>query len=321
MTQAQQHGIPESAAQPQPRFETCHECGAPLDRQQRYCVNCAARRSDIANPAGQYFAAATRSRKQATVRRTSDPKTSRAAAVGFFALLPIAVAIGVVVGRANGGNDNQAILDALRHQGTAVAAAPGAATTSSSGGGSASKLTSDQATGPVTTDFKLKDGYTVKIGTVPGNADAGGAAKAKQDAEKKGAKDVGVIVPSDFTIEPRQPGGAYILYSGQFKSKGDATKALASLKGKFKGAEVLHVQSTVDSTGAPVIAHTKFGEVHSVTNYKPPPAKIKKDTQIVNQIAHEGGANYLKTQQQLPDVISVGGDPSNAPPLPGGPQP
>ena len=25
-------------------YEPCEECGAPLDPQQRYCVNCAARR-------------------------------------------------------------------------------------------------------------------------------------------------------------------------------------------------------------------------------------------------------------------------------------
>ena len=48
---------------------------------------------------------------------------SRAAAVGFFALLPIAVAIGVVVGRSDsGGGDNEALLQALRQQEAATAA-------------------------------------------------------------------------------------------------------------------------------------------------------------------------------------------------------
>jgi len=47
-----------------PQYESCQECGAPLDRQQRYCVNCAARRSDASNPAARYFAAASRDRRR-----------------------------------------------------------------------------------------------------------------------------------------------------------------------------------------------------------------------------------------------------------------
>ena len=44
----------------QSEYEPCQECGAPLDAQQRYCVNCAARRANGANPASRYFAAASR---------------------------------------------------------------------------------------------------------------------------------------------------------------------------------------------------------------------------------------------------------------------
>src|ERR1700710_2871585 len=61
---------------------------------------------------------------------------SRAAAVAFFALLPIAVAIGVVVGRSgNDSGENEALLEALHRQEVAQASTPaaGAATTASSG--------------------------------------------------------------------------------------------------------------------------------------------------------------------------------------------
>ena len=63
-------------------FEPCQECGAPMDRLQRYCVNCAARRGDADNPSSQYFAAASRWRRRGGQRRTPPPGNgSRAAAV------------------------------------------------------------------------------------------------------------------------------------------------------------------------------------------------------------------------------------------------
>ena len=100
------------------QYEPCEECGAPLDPQQRYCVNCAARRGNGANPASRYFAAMSqRARRPAARPPVKGASNSRAAAVAFFALLPIAVAIGVVVGR--GGSDsgeNEALLEALRRQ-------------------------------------------------------------------------------------------------------------------------------------------------------------------------------------------------------------
>jgi hypothetical protein len=111
-------------------YEPCEECGAPLDPQQRYCVNCAARRGSGTNPASRYFATMSKRARRPATRPPAKPATSRAAAVGFFALLPIAVAIGVLVGRSGTGNNYQALLEALRHQNaTAAATSAGPATT------------------------------------------------------------------------------------------------------------------------------------------------------------------------------------------------
>ena len=98
-----------------PQYESCEECGAPLDPQQRYCVNCAARRGNGANPASRYFAAMSKRAHRPPLRAPAkNASNSRAAAVGFFALLPIAVAIGVVVGRSgNDSGENEALLEAL----------------------------------------------------------------------------------------------------------------------------------------------------------------------------------------------------------------
>ena len=52
----------------QPGYEPCEECGAPLDPQQRYCVNCAARRGNGANPSSRYFAAMSKRARRPMAR-------------------------------------------------------------------------------------------------------------------------------------------------------------------------------------------------------------------------------------------------------------
>jgi hypothetical protein len=200
------------------QYEACEECGAPLDPQQRYCVHCAARRGNGANPASRYFAAMSKRARRPPARPAAKASGSRAAAVGFFALLPIAVAIGVVVGRAGSGEDNGALVQALREQNAAFAkAAP-------------------SQTAPVETS----------------------QAKSKQ--------------------------------AKQAPSKG----------------------------GGKVVAQTKNGTVHQVTGFKPTKQKTEEDTKLVEGNVEQTGSTYIEAQQNLPDVIVVGGDPGSAPAAPGG---
>jgi len=211
----------EAVRRPQ-AFEPCEECGAAMDPQQRYCVNCAARRGNGANPASRYFATMSKRARRPLARPAAkQAPTSRAAAVGFFALLPIAVALGVMVGRSGSGEDNSdALLQALRErQGAAVAAAP--ATT---------------------------------------------AATPRAKKAAKGAKE---------------------------KAKGE---------GK-------------------VIAHTANGDVHSVTDFHASKQKEEEDTQIVAENPEQTGENYIKAQQNLPDVIVVGGEGGSTSPAPSGVEP
>ncbi len=202
------------------QYESCEECGTPLDPQQRYCVNCAARRGNGANPSSRYFAAMSkRAHRPAPRPPAKAASNGRAAAVGFFALLPIAVAIGVVVGR--GGNDsgeNEALLEALRNQPATVA------------------------------------------GTSAGATSAASADKAKK-----------------------------------------ARQAKKSTKG-----------------GGKVVAKTSNGTVHQVLGYKPPAKKVEEDTRLVEENPEQTGANYIKAQQNLPDVIVVGGEGGSAPAAAGG---
>lgn len=204
------------------RYEPCEECGAPMDPQQRYCVDCAARRGNGANPSSRYFAAMSkRARRPLSAPPPKASPTSRAAAVGFFALLPLAVALGVMVGRNNSsGNDNEALLQALRER-QATAAATASPTT-----------------------------------TAAASPKAGKKAKAGQ----------------------------------------------ASGKGEGK-----------------VLAKTKNGTVHSVTDFHASKQKEEEDTQIVEEAPEQTGENYVKAQQGLPDVIVVGGSGGGS--APSGPEP
>jgi hypothetical protein len=207
----------------QSQYEPCEECGAPLDQQQRYCVECAARRGNGANPSSQYFAAMSkRARRPLAQPQAKAGSGSRAAAVAFFALLPVAVAVGVVVGRSGSDGTDDALLQALRQQDAAVAS------------------TGAAAPGPV----------------------AAGTAKSK--GAKAGKQDKG---------------------------------------------------------GGKVIAETKNGAVHQITGFEPTRQKTEEDTRIVESNVKQSGATYIEAQQNLPDVIVVGGDPDEAPALPTGSQP
>jgi hypothetical protein len=209
-------------------YEPCEECGAPLDPQQRYCVNCAARRGNGSNPSSRYFAAMSKKARRPLLKgQTRQGGGSRAAAVGFFALLPIAVALGVVVGRSGSGDHNEeALLRALKRQEATreVAAAP------------------TEPTGATTT----------------GKAKAG--AKNAKNSKKTAAKN-----------------------------------AKAAKEGPGK-----------------VLNKTKNGVVHEVTGYKPTKQSEEADTKIVEENPEQTGENYIKAQQNLPDVTVVGGEGTGA---------
>jgi hypothetical protein len=199
-------------------YEPCQECGTPMDPQQRYCVNCAARRGNGANPSSRYFAQVNRKAKRPlTVAKKEKPSPgSRAAAVGFFALLPIAVALGVVVGRgdSSGGGDSAALLQALRAQ--QATAATGA------------------TTAPTTTS------------------------------------------------------------TAKSKKQGKETKA-------------------EEKNGEGKVTKTNNGDVHEITHFKASKAKEEADTKLVEENPEQVGNDYIKAQQNLPDVITIGGEGGSAP--------
>jgi hypothetical protein len=211
-------------------IEPCEECGAPMDPQQRYCVECAARRGNGSNPSSRYFAAMSKkSRRPLTKSQAKSPGGgSRAAAVGFFALLPIAVALGVVVGRSGSGDSNEdALLKAL-HQ-----------------------------------------------------------SEKQQVAAAPVAEETAAVTPT--------------------KASEKASKA--SKKGKKAAAK--GAAKETDKSPGKVLSTTKNGTVHEVNGYEPTKASEEADTKLVEENPEQTGENYIKAQQNLPDVVVVGGEGSS----------
>jgi hypothetical protein len=199
-----------------------------MDPQQRYCVECAARRGNGSNPSSRYFAAMSKkSRRPLTKGQAKAPGGgSRAAAVGFFALLPIAVALGVVVGRSGSGDSNEEALLRALHQ--------------------AEKQ---------------------QVAAAPVEEEAAATTASTTKAAGKGAK---------------------------ADKKGNAKAAKANAK-KGEGHDK-------------VLSKTKNGTVHEVTGYEPTKKTEEADTKLVEESPEQTGENYIKAQQNLPDVVVVGGE-------------
>jgi hypothetical protein len=287
----------------QPRFLLCEHCHAPVERDQRYCVRCGTRQSHAANPATSYFAAAARS------RRTGSPQPRRGGtlrgpwAALLLVLLPLGVAAGVLVGKGGASSNNDQLISALLKQPLTVASTGAAA--------SPSAQASETTSANLASDFTLTRGYAVKLSALPVTGTSQAAvSKAEQEARGKGATEVGLINPKDFKTKPDQGSSNYVIYSGQFKARAQAQRALAKLKPRFPGAEVIEV-SQASAAAAPVVAHTEFGTVHQIAGSRPTASQIREDKKVVQKINHTVGKSYVEAQKGLPDVIAVTGSGSN----------
>lgn len=117
-------------------IQQCDECGAPVDRDQRYCVSCGAHRRHVNDPAARYLSQATarsRSSKAAATARKAPRAGARSRGLALalaIAIIPVAAAAGVIAGRSSNNNDAKLIQALDRRQSatgaTATATAPAA---------------------------------------------------------------------------------------------------------------------------------------------------------------------------------------------------
>jgi hypothetical protein len=289
-----------AAAPPQAQYLLCEQCQAPVDRDQRYCVRCGARQSHARNPATSYFAAAARSKRTLAPAPRREGFLRGPAFALFLVLLPLGVAIGVLVGK-SGSSGNDKLIAALEKQ-QPVAAAP-------AGGASTSSVSTGASAGNLPSTFSLSRGYAIKLSTLPlKGTDQAAVSRAEKEARAKGAGQVGLINPKDFKLTPSQGASNYVIYSGQFKTKAQATKALAKLKSKFPSAQVIAVAPVASASSAPVVEHTAYGTVHKIAGSRPTAQQIQQDKGVVQKINRTVGKSYVNAQKGLPDTISVTGN-------------
>ena len=298
-------------AAPAAAYETCEQCAAPVDANQRYCVVCGNHRTHVYDPAARFLADATsRSRSASRAARgagASSPKR-RSPGLGLalaLALIPVAVAVGALV--AGSGNDSASkLLAALRAQKPTVVNVGGAGTATGAGAaGSGAGATTTQAA-QVTSSFAFGQGYAVELETVPGaGATEASVAAAEAHARARGATAVGLLSQADFKITPPPPAGDYVIYSGQYHTSAQATAALGKLQHAFSAAKVIAVRPVSSSGPTQVLSSTSYGSAHQVSGFKPSSGQLATGGQVASRESKETNGSYVKSQQGLPDAISV----------------
>ena len=54
-----------------------------------------------------------------------------------------------------------------------------------------------------------------------------------------------------------------------------------------------------------MLSTTQYGSAHQVSGFKPSASQLASGAKVVNQVSKEINGNYVKSQQGLPDSISV----------------
>jgi hypothetical protein len=139
-----------------------------------------------------------------------------------------------------------------------------------------------------------RDGWTIALQALPkARTDAAAVARAKTAAAGQGAADVGAL---DSDAYRSLSGGSYVVYSGVFGSRAEATTARARLAKAFGDARVVHVATT-----APKAAR----RAHAAAPKRASTAKR------ANAGSGGGGStgSAFERSKKLPKTLGTGGKP------------
>ncbi len=272
-----------------PSPEPCASCGAPLAPDQRYCLECGARRAYLSSTlAGAVRGAPVlRAVPEDAAAQPPAPRASATPAViAGVGVLLLAMGVGVLIGRSSASSGRE----------TAGATPIISLTTPTSGATGAAA-----STATFTDDWPSgSNGYTVQLQTLPEAGTAVSAVQAaKAAAVAKGATAVGALKSDDHASLPT---GSYVLYSGVYTKKAQAQSALAGLKRSFPGAKVIQVSSTAAG------ASTSTGSSHSSgsgSGVGESPSKPAPPT-VLKSLRSKGGGSYEQKSKNLPNVVSTG---------------
>lgn len=302
---------PSPAAVPEPipaGHILCEECRTPVDRDQRYCVRCGTRQTHASNPAIDYFSEAASVRRSLRTKAGSA-RGGRAPLYGlFFMLLPLAVGVGVLVGR-GGSNDNAAVLAALRNQKPIVVDTAGTSAVPTAAAATAATAASNQPA------FSTPGtGFVVKLETLPASGTTQATASAAESAATaRGATQLGLISPTTTKTTPAQGAANDVVYSGFYTTQAAATQALGKLKSHFPGAAVIAVApvtaaAAASSSSSAVTSPKSVPHTAAQIAAKPTAAALQQGAAIVKEDDTATGKNYIHAQGQLPKVITIPGN-------------
>ena len=278
--------------------EACAECGSPLAADQRYCLNCGARRGDPRLDYGNYLKNGGNGAEEPP-GGPADPSSKQPASgrdwtpfalVGLIAALGIMLAIGVLIGKGGSGS-NQAAAPVVQV-----------------GGGTAADTTGGSNLPTANTSFKSdwpagKEGYTVELGTLPKQGTTADQVDAqKSDAESKGASDVGALDTDDYGS---LPAGNYLIYSGVYDTKAEATKALKPLQSKFPDAKVVQVSAKAAGGGGKVVSANSGDALTSGSGGGN--ATVKASDQALSDLQNKSGQDYADASKHLPNNVATSG--------------
>jgi hypothetical protein len=220
-------------------------------------VMCGNHRRHVRDPAARYLAG-SEGRPRTGAAPSGRAPRRRSSTLGtalVIAVIPLAIGLGVLVGRSSNNGDGK-LIAALRNQ------QPDVITTS---GGTGSGTSTAASASTLTSTFPLSSGYAVELQTLPATGTtASSVTSAEASAKSDGATSVGLILQSDFKVTPTPPAGAYVIYAGAVKTQSAATKELSKLRKKFPKAVVIHVQPASSGQGK-VLSSTKYGTAHQIT--------------------------------------------------------
>jgi hypothetical protein len=287
-------------------YEQCEQCAAPLDHTQRYCVVCGHHRRHVRDPAARYLARSTSRSRGTEASPNAAPRRRRSSSLAtavIVAVIPLAIGLGVLVGRASTSGDAKLIAALQRAQAAQVVTTAGSSSVAASTGAGA-------GSSAVSSTFPLQSGYAVELQTLSGTGTTQAAlTSAESSASANGAKNVGVIAQTEFKVTPGPPAGAFVIYAGAFKTRAAATRELAKLHTKFPQAVVIKVQSVSPGGSVPgagqVLSSTQYGTAHQIAGFHATQAQLNQGAQIVQHIQQTVGKSYVNAQRGLPDQISV----------------
>lgn len=252
---------------------------------QRYCLECGARRAGMSSvllggPPKATPAAAPGAPRPPAGGGGSAQRTNTLTLLAGVGVLLLAMGVGVLIGRSGSSRPTPApaqVITVGSGQGTTAGTTP-----------AAESFQSDWPAG--------RTGFTVKLQTLPSTGTVAAVQAAKAAASAKGAKNVGALKSEEFSsLAP----GSYIVYSGDYRKKAEAQKALGALRRSFPGASVIDVSNhaPASGSGSESVSPTPGGSGGSLNNPAPPSVLESKPKK---------GQSFEQKSRNLPNVISTG---------------